>query len=348
MVTSQSCRWVRIARGAALATIAVVAAALHVGDSRAEPTSELKLSVAVGPAYALGMAGDRWAKRIAERSEGRLQVKVFAGATLAQRDPAREFTALKNGAADLAVGSSLYWSAQVKELGVVGLPWLVAGRHRLDALLSAPVADAFSAAVTREGVVPVAFAALGFRVLATTDRAVEIPADLGGMRVRIVAPPAVAAFYAALGAQPGTMTFAAAEAAFAAGTLDAQDGSVASFAATHVYSIGLKRVLLWDAIAEAAVFAVNRSRWESWTEAERSVVLDSARDVAGELAGLAQREEDAALKDLRRGGMTIVRLTPSGRDAFIAATRGLYNHGAAIAGPDLVREAEAAVAAVTP
>jgi hypothetical protein len=45
--------------------------------------------------------------------------------------------------------------------------------------------------------------------------------------------------------------------------------------------------------------------------------------------------------------MTVVRLTPSGRAAFIAATPGLYNHGAAIAGPDLVREAEAAVAAVT-
>ena len=334
----------RLARGLVLATITFLCATFAANGLAAEPTSELKLSVAVGPAYALGMAGDRWAKRISERSDGRLQVKVFAGATLAQRDPAREFVALKKGVADLAVGSTLYWSVQVKELGVIGLPWLATSRKQLDALLAAPIADAFSAAVTRVRVVPVAFAALGHRALATTDRTVEIPADLTGMRVRIVAPPAVAAFYAALGAQPVAMTFAAAERAFATGTLDAQDGSAAMFAATHVYSIGLKRVLLWDAIAEAAVFAVNRERWNSWSEAERSIVRDSAREVAGELAGLAQQEEDAALKDLRRGGMTITRLTPSGRAAFVAAAHGLYNYWAAVAGPDLVREAEAAVA----
>ena len=123
---------------------------------------------------------------------------------------------------------------------------------------------------------------------------------------------------------------------------------MATFASTHVYSIGLKRVLLWDAIAEAAVFAVNSERWEAWTETERSVVRDTAREVAGELAGLAQHEEDAALKDLRRGGMTVVRLTPSGRAAFSPRHAVSTTIGAAIAGPDLVREAEAAVAAVTP
>jgi TRAP-type C4-dicarboxylate transport system substrate-binding protein len=338
----------RFARGVVLAAFAIAAAAVHANDSRSGQAGELKLSVAVGPAYSLGMAGDRWAKRIAERSGGRLPVKLFAGATLAQRDPAREFAALKHAAADLAVGSTLYWSMHVKELGVIGLPWLAAGRKRLGALLSAPFADALTAAVTRAGVVPVAFAALGHRALATTDRAVEVPADLAGMRVRIVAPPAVADFYTAMRAEPKTMTFAAAEAAFAAGTLDAQDGSAAMFAATHIYSIGLKRVLLWDAIAEAAVFAVNRDRWESWTEAERTLVRDSAREVAAELAGLAQQEEDAALNDLRRGGMSIARLTPAGRAAFVAATRGVYDQWAAVAGADIVRGAEAAVEAVTP
>src|SRR5262245_49253805 len=69
--------------------------------------SEWKLSTAVGPAFALGSAGERWAKRIGERSGGKLAAKVYPGAALADRDPAREFFALASGAADLAVGSSL-------------------------------------------------------------------------------------------------------------------------------------------------------------------------------------------------------------------------------------------------
>jgi TRAP-type transport system periplasmic protein len=324
----------------------LVAATMAARAADAPPPPELKLSVAVGPAYALGEAADRWAKAIAARSAGRLQVKVFAGATLAQRDPAREFAALKAGAADLAVGTTLYWSGEVKELGAVSLPWLAVGRARLGALSRDPVAAALAAALTRAGVVPLAFAPLGHHALATTDRAVEVPADLAGRRVRVVGPPEIAEFYTALGALPQTTTFAAAEAAFAAGTLDAQDGTVAAFAATHAYSVGLKRVLLWDAIAEVAVFAVNRARWDAWSETDRERVRTSARDVAGELAGIAQDGEEAALKDLRRGGMSIARLTPAGRAAFSTATRGLYDRWTANVGPDLVHAAEVAVEAV--
>ena len=348
MVTSRFAGAARIARAVVLTAVAVAAVGAHAQDVRPQPGSELKLSVAVGPAYALGTAADRWAKRITDRSGGRLRVKTFAGAALAQRDPGREFLALKDGAADLAVGSSLYWSAQMKELGVVGLPWLAAGPKRLAALVSGSVRDRLLAAMIRADVVPLALAPLGHRAIATVDRAVEAPADLVGLRVRVIAPHAVSVFYAALGAQPQTTSFAAAEAAFAAGRLDAQDGSPATFAATHLYSVGVTRVLLWDAIAEVAIFAVNRERWEAWTHADRVVVRNSAREVAAELAGLVQREEEAALADLRRGGMTIARLTPAGHAAFAAAARPLYEQWAAVAGPELVRAAEAAVAAATP
>jgi TRAP-type C4-dicarboxylate transport system substrate-binding protein len=64
----------------------------------------LNLSVAVGPAFALGKSANVWAKLVAERSGGALAIDLHPGATLAQRDPDREFAALRDGAADLAVG----------------------------------------------------------------------------------------------------------------------------------------------------------------------------------------------------------------------------------------------------
>jgi TRAP-type transport system periplasmic protein len=337
------------ARVALSALFAALPTAAPIADAADAPApTELKLSVAVGPAFALGSAADRWAKCIAAKSGSRLPVKVFAGATLAQRNPAREFAALKDGTADLAVGSSLQWSTDVKELGVVALPWLAAGPPRLAALLTGTVAEALAAGVARAGVVQVAIAPLGHHALATTEREVKTPADLAGLRVRVVGPPAISEFYQALGALPQSITFAAAEAALAAGTLDAQDGSAPVFAAAHVDAIGLKRVLLWNALAEAAVFAVNRARWETWSEGDRGLVRDCAREVAGDVAGIAQQGEDAAIKDLRRGGMSFARLTPAGRTAFVAATRALHDQWAAVIGADLVHAAETAVDAVPP
>ena len=129
----------RLAVATLVAVLAACAAAPPVPEVKPVVPIELKLSVAVGPAYALGKAGERWASRVTERSGGRLRVKLFPGASLAHRNAEREFVALKEGFADLAIGSTLDWSAQVPALGVVGLPWLAAGPGRLEALLTGPV-----------------------------------------------------------------------------------------------------------------------------------------------------------------------------------------------------------------
>jgi TRAP-type transport system periplasmic protein len=101
--------------------LALVAADLSAQATTGKP-KELKLSVAVGPAFALGKAGEQWAKRVTERSGGALSVVASPGATLAQRDPAREFAALRDGAVDLAVGSSLFWWVQVRRSDCHGSP----------------------------------------------------------------------------------------------------------------------------------------------------------------------------------------------------------------------------------
>jgi TRAP-type C4-dicarboxylate transport system substrate-binding protein len=120
------------------------------------------------------------------------------------------------------------------------------------------------------------------------------------------------------------------------------------FATTRLNAVGVKRVVLWDAIAEAAVFAVNRERWESWSAAEQGFVRDAARAAAAELADLERQENETALAALRKGGMAVTRLTPAERAAFAAATRELYARWAAVAGEELARAAEAAVRAATP
>ena len=96
---------------------------------------EWKLSTALGPAYPQGKGGELWASLIRERSAGRLAVRHYPGATLVQRDPAREFAALRDGAIDVAVGSTLALGAAVAELDLIALPWLFPIERRSIALL---------------------------------------------------------------------------------------------------------------------------------------------------------------------------------------------------------------------
>jgi len=325
-----------------LAALLLAAAGAPAQEQKDKP-APWRLSAAVGPAFALGKAGERWAKLIAERSGGSVPVQFFPGAALASRDPAREFLALRDGAADLAVGSTLLWSVQVVELNAIGLPWLAPEDKDLAKLTSEAVTERLAVAMERAGVVPLAFAVLGHRELATTGKVPRSPEDMAGIKVRLAATPFLTDFFVSLGAEPSAMTLADAQAALRTGTLNAQEGSLAAIAAAQLDTLGVKQLMLWGAVAECAVFAANKAAWEGWTAEQRAVARAAALEVARGLPALARAENDAALVELRKRGVTVTRLTATGRAAFAAAARGVYDKWAAVAGPDLVRAAEAAL-----
>ena len=328
--------------------LAVVGGLLGSGAALAQdaPTSrEWKVSVAVGPAYALGKAADLWVNLVRERSGGALAFRLHPGASLAQRDPDREFAALRDGSADLAVGSTLHWAAQVNELAVVGLPWLAPEEREVAALATGPMRQRLFDAVARAGAVPLALATLGHRAIATRAKEVRVPDDLRGLKVRVAPVLSLSDLYEALGARPFAVPFSEAADQLRSGGLDAQEGPIATFAAMRLDGLGLRNVTLLDGVAEIAVFAVNRSVWNGWTESERKLVGDAAVEAATELVGFAHAEEEAALATLKSRGFTLLRLTGSGRAAFALAARPAYDKWAAIAGDDIVRAAEGAVRA---
>ncbi len=331
---------------AALAVAVLVALAGGGAGAQSSPAAkpaELKLTVALGPAFPLGAAGVRWAELLTERALGSFVVKPYPGATLAQRDAVQELRILQAGDADLGAGSALAWSDRVTPLAAIALPWLVPTASQLDAVVADPlVREHFAAALVPHGVVLVALAPLGHRVLATRRTPVRAPADLAEMRVRVPTTALVGESYAALGAKPGVLAFADAQAALAAGTLDAQDAPATALVAARSWGNGLAHVAQWGAFADAMVFVVRREVWDTWPEALRAAARETAAQAARE-ARSGPREAEA-LAELASNGVAVLRLTPAGHAAFRAAAGTVYDRWTPAIGVALV---EAAVAAST-
>ena len=127
-----------------------------------------------------------------DTAAGAYEVRQYPGAVLSGRDPLREFGALRDGAADLAVGSALAWSAQLPAFGVDGLPWIAGDADEQESLVSNPaVRELVDAAAAQAGVIVLAAVPLGERVVATVKVAVAAPADLSGLRLRTTPIPLV-------------------------------------------------------------------------------------------------------------------------------------------------------------
>ena len=328
--------------------IAVAASPSIAGAQQGSPSAarELKLSTALGPAYPLGKAGELWASLIRERSGGRLAVTHFPGATLSRRDPAREFGALSEGAFELAVGSAQAWAPQIPALNLFALPWLARNDAALEALVAdKEVRDTLGDSLERSGVVAVDWAANGFLELATR-LPVHKPADVARWRIRTPSLPLVDDTMIALGARPDALSGEAARAAIAKVELDGALTSVAAYAASRSYAVGLPHLLVWGAYGDAMVFAVNARAWRVLSDAEREIVRTAAQDASRQALGLSRRlAGDAALTKLAEQGADIHRLTPAGKDAYRAAAQPVYDKWTGVVGVDLVRIGEAAVAA---
>ncbi len=304
------------------------------------------MSVAVGPAFALGRAARSWAQALGDGPDGAPAARVHAGATLAGRDPAREFQALANGSADLAVGSSLAWSVQVPPLAAASLPFVAATWAELEGLASRPIAERLAEAVVRRGAVLLAVAPLGHRELIARSGSLRTPADAEGLRVRVGAFPLLADFYLALGSHPASMPLPLARGAFRDGTLDAQEGWPQRFLSANLDALALKHVTVWGAVAELAMFAASREAWERLDSAMQASLRATATTIATGLGMDARREADAALDALWGRGVAVTRLAPATRAMFAGRVASMRERWSGAVGPDLAEAVERASAAL--
>jgi TRAP-type C4-dicarboxylate transport system substrate-binding protein len=149
-----------------------------------------------------------------------------------------------------------------------------------------------------------------------------------------------------LGAAPASMDAANALAANARGALDGETISVAAYATSRLHASGYTRLLLWGAHADVLLFAINRARWDTLSDADRELVRQAARDAAEHAVTLARRAtEPSTLAELGRYGVTVTRLTAAGKQPFRTAAKTAYDRWAAVVGEDLAHAAETIVTA---
>ncbi|GAB6112114.1 DctP family TRAP transporter solute-binding subunit [Desulfomicrobium salsuginis] len=315
----------------------------------AEYKAEYRLSTVLGPAFPWGRAAERWANLVREKTEGRINIKVYPGTSLVGGDQTKEFTAIRQGVIDLAVGSSINWSPQIKQLNLFSLPFLTPDEKAFDALINGPVAEDLFAILDKQGVVPLAIGENGFRELSNSKQPIASPADLKGLKIRVVGSPIFIDGFTALGANPTQMSWADAQPALATKAVDGQENPLSVFNAAKLHTVEQKYLTLWGYMADPLFFVVSKTVWAQWSEGDRAVVAEAAKQAAAENLVDARKgitpEDDALLKEIEQNGVTITRLTDEQRKPFREATRPVFDKWAEIVGKDLVKKAEDAIAA---
>ncbi|MEX0758680.1 MAG: DctP family TRAP transporter solute-binding subunit [Tistlia sp.] len=332
-----------------VAGLAVASALPLVGAATAaDYKDEYKISTVVPAPFPWGLAAERWAELVGERTDGRIKMKVYPGAQLVSGDQTKEFTAMRRGIIDMAVGSTINWSPQVNELNLFALPFLMPDYEAIDALTQGPVGEQLFEILKDKGVQPLAWAENGFREVSNSKHPIRTPADLDGLKIRVVGSPLFNDTFSALGANPTQMSWADAKPALTTGAVDGQENPLSVFSIAKVYEVGQTNLTLWHYVADPLILAVNQDVWDSFAPEDQEIVREAAVEAGAYGVEIARKGltggDDSAVEEVRAVGVEVVELTTEQRQAFVDATRGVYAEWAEKIGADLVKSAEESIA----
>ncbi|CAM5188105.1 Tripartite ATP-independent transporter DctP family solute receptor OS=Castellaniella defragrans OX=75697 GN=HNR28_002232 PE=3 SV=1 [Castellaniella defragrans] len=332
----------------AAAAFAAGALAVAAPGQAANYKPEYKLSIVVGTTFPWGQGAVIWSDLVRERTQGRINIKIYPGTSLVQGDQTREFTAIRQGVIDMAIGSTINWSPQVKELNLFSLPFLMPDYPAIDALTHGKVGEELFTILSKKGVVPLAWGENGYRQLSNSVREVKTPEDIKGMKLRVVGSPLYIDTFTALGANPTQMSWSDAQPALASGAVDGQENPLSIYYGAKLYDVGQKYLTLWNYVADPLVFVVNKDVWNSWSPDNQKIVREAALEAGKREIVIARKgvtpTDDSLLKEIEGHGVKVTTLSPDQIAAFAKVTQPIFDKWAKQIGPDLVKQAQADIA----
>ncbi|WP_027015710.1 TRAP transporter substrate-binding protein DctP [Comamonas composti] len=327
--------------GAAAAAMPLPMLALSQPKYRAE----YRLSLVVGPGTNWYYAAERFATLTREKTQGRINFKLYPASSLVQGQQDRELTALRQGVIDVLVGTTVNWSGTVRDFGVFSLPGLLSSDKAVDAVLaSEALSKDFYELVRRAGMEPLASGEYGAIQLINAKRRLASPADLKGLKMRVVATPMQQQIMSAMHANPTTMTFADAQPALASGAIDGLTLTLEQFVAYKLQSLGQKYVTYWNQSNELIHFFVANPIWKTWSAEDQQLVREAAQQAGRELTRRVRETVVSNEQLVTQQGVDIYKPNAQQQAQWSEATREVYQRWKQQTNAALASKLEQAVA----
>ncbi len=307
--------------------------------------AEYKMSTVVPPAFAWGKGGEIFLTLVKERTNGRINIKQYPGASLVQGQQDREFSAMRQGVIDVLCGAPINWTSTVPQLGIFTLPFLMPDHKAWDAVVGNDelMKDYFEM-VRKAGAEPLSVGETGYRQISNSKRPLIRPDDLKGLKVRVVGSPMYGEIMSSMGANPTFMSFADAQPALASGAIDAQENPLEVFLAAKIHTLGQKFVTKWNYSNDILLFAIAAPVWASWTPADQKIVREAAVDAAKQQTALVRKLFAEDVERVSALGVNVHVPTAAEMQDWQIAARRPYARYKAQTEPRLVSKIEEIVA----
>lgn len=331
-------------QGDSSSSVANLSAAPEItGDVVAEgDTHAIKFGIGLNDTSPQYLSVEYFGEILKQRTAGRLTVDIFPNSQVG--DDKEMMSALQSGSLDMTYPSTSAATTLVPELRVFDLPFMFPTAEDADAVVDGPIGQKMLARFDGSGIKALAWADNGYRNLTNSKKAVETPADVKGLDLRVMENALQIDVWKALGANPTSMAFGEVFSALEQGVVDGQENPWSTIYSSKFFEVqgfGSQTGHVYTPF----LIMMSQQTFDGLSAADQKIVQEAAK-AAGDYDRVINREyDDFAKAQLAAAGMEITDLTPEQLQVFQDATQSVYDTWGPKIGSELVQSVQDQIAA---
>ncbi len=230
----------------------------------------------------------------------------------------------EHGILTLTYQSTSYLTDRVPELEFADLPFLFGSLEEARSAMDGELGAYLSRKIEeRIGYRLLGYFENGYRHVSNRLRPVRTPADLAGMRIRLMPGKIHYRTFELLGAVPFSLDLKPGLEAIVSGAVDAQENPLANTVDYGAHKVHRYHTLTGHCYLSRGIY-INKTMFDGWPGELQAAMKRAAREAITAQRELAVQEEEIAQRAIESAGGEIVELTPGEHAAFVRAVKSLH------------------------
>lgn len=291
---------------------------LFTGCAGERTATVLKLGHGMDPQHPVARAMVYMAEVLLEKSDGAMRIDIYPAEQLGSERELLEL--LQIGSVPITKVSAAALEGFAPAYKLFSVPYLFRDKEHMFNVLEGPVGDDVLLSGQKYWLRGLTYYDAGSRSFYTKTRPITSPADLSGLKIRVMESPSAVQMVNQLGGSATPISYGELYSALQQGVVDGAENNPPSFHMSRHYEV-CKFYTLDEHTSIPDVLVISTEAWERMTPQEQKW-LQAAADESAERQKVLWREAvDEAMRVVQEAGVEVIR--PS-KEPFVEKVEPLY------------------------
>jgi TRAP-type transport system periplasmic protein len=281
----------------------LVMAVMLVGAAQtAGAQTKFRFAHTIAAGDAQDLAVQEFAKKVAQKTNNAIQIEVYPSGQLG--NDMKVLEGVKLGTIDIGMTGNPFYTSFAPELNVFDLPYLFRDFDHAYKVFDGPIGTEMRQGLDKHGMKSLGVFEIGFRNVTNNKRAVKVPDDMKGLKLRTTPNPAHLQAFRLLGANPVPMPITEVYLALKTGAVDGQENPIA-----HIYAMKFQEVQKYMSLTfhayTSSIVVMNLKKFQELKPEHQKIFTESVQEAANWERKLNRELDVEALAKIKAAGVQV-------------------------------------------